>query len=399
MPKPVRKPSRKAKRKPARKPVKGQTIKPSWTMHHGDCLQVTGDMPDECVHSVVTSPPYWALRDYGKDDQHGLEDTLEEWLGVQVAVFEQVRRILRPDGTLWLNIGDNYINGHLVGQPWALALAMKKAGWVLRADIVWSKPNPIPQPAGRRRPALSHEYIFLFAKQTTGYYFDDEAVKEKSESNAKPQGSRRVTYARGTPDEKNHFAVQGTELVPPTRNLRTVWNIPAGGAAGEGHFAAFPERLPETCIKAGTSEHGCCEVCGKPYERILEKTELGEKLLGKEWHDRSDALGRGHRDAPPKVDAALYRTAGWKAGCDCGGGVAPCRVFDPYTGSGTTGRVALSLGRSFTGIELNDDYFKLAQKRLIEGSSRGGQVSDEDLQTRSDLGQVTDLEKSLFGLG
>lgn len=376
------------------KPFRRKRIKPSWNMLPGNCLERMGDIPDGSVHTVITSPPYWGMRDYGVDEQHGLEETLDDWLDVQIGVFEQVRRILRDDGTLWLNIGDNYVGGELVGQPWALALAMKRAGWILRADIIWSKPNPIPQPS-RKRPSLSHEYIFLFVK-SSNYFYDDFAVRERSLHAGLVQKTRKPVYRGKSGARSGGLPSQPT--VPTSRNLRTVWSIPAGGQAQESHFAAFPERLPEICIKAGTSEKGCCEVCGAPWTRIIEKTELGQKLLGKEWHDRSEALKRGHRNAPPKAEGELYRSAGWKPGCDCGLRLAPCRVFDPYAGTGTTGRVALSLGRSFTGIELNPEWYKAACKRLAEGSSRGGVVTEADLETRAQLGMMTDLERNLFGM-
>lgn len=385
MPKPVRKPARKPK-------PKAKHLKPKWKLYQGDCLKVMRDMPDECVHTTVTSPPYWALRDYEHDEQHGSEDSLEEWLRVQVEVFEQVRRITRPDGTLWVNIGDNYVDGELVGQPWRLALALKDAGWILRADCIWAKPNPTPEPGGRRRPTLAHEYIFLFAK-TRSYYYDEEAVREKSIT--KPR-----TYTRGPQQRHRNGDLKPDRIKPetlPTRGLRSVWSIPAGGKGAEGHFAAFPEKLPEICIKAGTSERGCCEVCGAPYVREMELTELGKKLLGKGWHDHEKDESRGQRTGGAKaVSQPLRVTKGWKPGCDCGLGVAPCRVFDPYAGGGTTGEVALALGRSFSGIELTDKWYQLARKHLAAGSSRGGQVTDDDLKVRAELGMMSDLEKKMF---
>jgi site-specific DNA-methyltransferase (adenine-specific) len=392
----------KRKRGPVRKSA--TTHKPKWKLHQGDCLKVMKDLPDECVHTTVTSPPYWGLRDYDDEEQHGLESTLEEWCETQVAVFEEVRRITRDDGTLWVNIGDNYVNGELVGQPWVLALALKQAGWVLRADCIWHKPNPMPEPGGRRRPTLAHEYIFLFAK-SSNYYYDEEAVKEPQAGTAHSRGRKiKLEGATDTLDQGRRGPSLGTSGGPGSateiggRNRRSVWSIPSGGRGKDGHFAAFPEALPEVCVKAATSEKGCCESCGAPLKRKMEKTELGKKLLGKGWHDHEDDLGRGQRKAAPATTEALWRTVGWEPTCTCDVGTAPCRVFDPYAGSGTTGQVALRLGRSFTGIELTEKWYQLARRFLAAGSSQGGQVTAEDLQARAETGQMSALEKSLFDL-
>jgi site-specific DNA-methyltransferase (adenine-specific) len=359
------------KKKPVkkkRKPKKAKLTEPRWNMYQGDCLDKMRDIPDASVHCVVTSPPYWALRDYDVEGQHGLEQDLETWLDKMVEVFNEVWRVLRDDGTLWINIGDNYIDGDLQGQPWELALALKADGWILRSDCVWNKPNPTPEPGGRRRPTLAHEYIFQFTK-TKDYFYDEEAIKEQGKS-------------------------------PVPRAKRTVWEIPAGGAGEEGHFAAFPEELPEVCIKASTSEHGCCVVCGAQYKRKMELTEHGKKVLGKGWHDHDHSevrLHRGQESGVPALKTALRKQVGWEPSCEhTGFERTPATVLDPYAGSGTSGLVALRLGRSFVGIELNPKWYDLARKKMLRGQSQGGRVTDEDLQTRAELGLMTGLEETLF---
>lgn len=342
---------------------------PTWGMIHADCLTAMRDMQNESVHCIVTSPPYWRLRDYDEEGQHGSEPTLEEWLEVQKTVFREAYRILRNDGTLWVNIGDNFVGGAMVGQPWKLAFALIELGFVLKMDCVWAKPNPMPEPAKRKRPTLAHEYIFMFTKtaSTADYFYDAEAIKE----------------------------VHNPSI--PARGKRSIWHINSGGAGEEGHFAAFPPELPEICIKAGTSEKGCCEVCGAPFVRKMELTEYGAKVLGKSWHDHVDDAKVGQR-GPSGLEGALYKTVGWKRPCEHKGfGIVPATVFDMYTGSGTTGEVALALGRSFQGIELKKKWYNLARKRLIRGASKGGRITEDDLRVRKELGLMGALETRLFG--
>jgi len=300
----------------------------------GDVREVLKTLDDESVQCVVTSPPYWGLRDYGVDDQLGLEATPEEFVENMVDVFREVKRVLRNDGTLWLNLGDSYFGGgrgddsklrgshkgqgtydsmksskpdwnkvkglkpkDLVGIPWRVALALQADGWYLRSDIIWNKPNPMPESVADR-PTKSHEYIFLLTKSAK-YFYDHEAIKEKGE------------YPAGTKAAKGSAKRYSTDLVnsrPPEykvydglRNKRSVWKITTKPYK-EAHFATFPEELPETCIKAGTQ----------------------------------------------KGDV----------------------VLDIFAGSGTTLRVASKLGRKGIGIELNPEYIKILKKRCkIESMS------------------------------
>lgn len=217
------------------------------TLFEGDALSVLQRLPDECVRSVVTSPPYWGLRDYGVDEQIGLEDSLPQFLYRLVSIFSEVRRVLTVDGTLWLNIGDGYTSGNrgwrapdkknparamhvrpetpaglkpkdLLGVPWKLAFALQEDGWYLRSDIVWNKPNAMPESV-KDRPSRSHEYLFLFSKAEK-YHYDWKATREPS-------------------------------LEGGLRNRRSVWNVNTKPYSG-AHFATFPPDLIRPCILAST---------------------------------------------------------------------------------------------------------------------------------------------------
>jgi DNA modification methylase len=330
----------------------------------GDALKTLRELDAESIDSCVTSPPYWGLRDYGVDGQLGLEQTPQQFVDNMVQVFEEVRRVLKPQGTLWLNIGDSYVSsggtGHqgkhgdratrthtqrnllgktsgnglkvkdLVGVPWRLAFALQQAGWYLRQDIIWHKPNPMPE-STRDRCTKAHEYIFLLSKSAK-YYFDNEAIKEPSvtaareakwagrksglhsgESHSGSGKSTRRFAVRpagwGTGDQprtaielqqsgthrKETGAAAETYVLSDKRNKRSVWTVGSKPFKG-AHFATFPPALIEPCILAGT---------------------------------------------PP-------------------GGT----VLDPFFGAGTTGLVAKKHGRNYLGIELNPEYAALAHSRL-----------------------------------
>jgi DNA modification methylase len=304
-------------------------------------------LPDESVHCVVTSPPYWGLRDYGVEGQIGLESTYGTYVSTLVSVFEDIRRVLRNDGTLWLNLGDCYagswgaqsrgsdtpgtleggpmlsarqIQAHpkttltgsknrfpglkpkdLVGLPWRVAFALQSSGWWLRSDIIWSKPNPMPESV-TDRPTKAHEYIFLLTKSER-YWYDHEAIKEDAVADH-PSGNgfkrdARISYQNSDGTARGNDE-QWTD-VGGLRNKRSVWTI-ATAPYAEAHFATFPPELPEICIKAG---------------------------------------------------------------CPVGG-----TVLDPFGGAGTTGLVADRLQRDAILIELNPTYAAMADRR-IKGD-RGG---------------------------
>lgn len=291
----------------------------------GDALEVLKTLEDESVQTCVTSPPYFGLRDYGHEGQIGLEDTPEAYVEKLVELFREVKRVLRDDGTLWLNLGDSYGSKQLLGIPWRVAFALQADGWYLRQDIIWSKPNPMPESV-TDRCTKAHEYIFLLSKSPK-YYFDSVAIAEPavtnegrpsgvvrereysydSKPNRNPKAYMRVNAGKAFADAQGKYGA--TRPVGRTcntrtdgmRNKRSVWTVNTKPYKG-AHFATFPATLIEPCILAGASK----------------------------------------------------------------GGV----VLDPFFGSGTTGAVANALGREYIGIEINPAYVALAEKRLSEVQPR-----------------------------
>lgn len=375
-------------------------------IHNVNCIAGMRALADQSVHCCVTSPPYWGLRDYGHDDQIGLESTPEAYVARMVDVFREVRRVLRDDGVLFLNLGDSYaasrggtsmpaetlaggVSGRgntvakrgrqsgytphrdpashglkhkdLVGIPWRVAFALQADGWWLRQDIIWHKPNPMPESV-RDRCTKSHEYVFLLAKSER-YFFDAEAVSEcvaKSTFTRLSQktlddqkGSDRVPWKTNGPMK----AVGSKE----TRNRRSVWTITTKPYKG-AHFATMPPQLASDCIRAGTSEEGCCSSCGSPLVRNVERTRAPTRP-GAETKVAGDSRVEGNRD--PLRHVTKTKTLGWGRTCKCEPFVpVPCTVIDPFAGSGTTLAAAMSLGRSAVGYELNPDYVALAQRRI-----------------------------------
>jgi DNA modification methylase len=225
------------------------------TLLQGDALEILRTLPDQFVNAGITSPPYFGLRNYGIEGQLGLEERPEDYIANLVAVFQEFRRVLRRDGTLWLVIGDSYSRKNLLGIPWRLALSMQADGWILRQDIIWHKTNPLPNPA-KGRCTSSHEYIFLLAK-SEHYYFDYESIMEPA---ADPLLSRRKPRVFGAKnpvgtlrhDTGNTFTDNGR------RRKRDVWSVPVNGKVKEAHFATFPPALIKPCIEAGCPEGGIC---------------------------------------------------------------------------------------------------------------------------------------------
>lgn len=453
-----------------------------WSLAQADAEHLP--LRDKTIQCVITSPPYWGLRDYGVAGAIGLESTLDQYIDRLVAVFREIRRVLRDDGTLWLNVGDSYNSSRtcgtygdqstkgyephgrecaqvinldskqLIGQPWRIAFALQADGWILRSDIIWHKPNPMPESA-TDRPTNSHEHVFLLTKQSR-YYYDAEAVRTKLSKPSTAQGhsgdwakvddGRTKSAHHRTPPSR----MPGYIGPPGGANLRNVWTIPTEGFPGvyccacktfyaddgrklrehmdhEGkrhricrcgvwdrwlsHFATFPRKLIEPCIKAGTSDKGCCPECGMPWLRVVDKerrpTRPGEKTKccgrnSRVYQDRDPAhpeerkLREGNRD--PGRHVTESRTIGWEPGCGCvsddttsplsepdaGRPIpfdpVPCMVLDPFCGSGTVGVVARQLGRRFIGIELNPAYCEMARRR-IENPDPGVPIPDVPDQT------------------
>lgn len=378
----------------------------SWEILEGDAMERLREQEAERFHCVVTSPPYWGLRDYGEPGQLGQEETPQGYVAALVRVFDEVRRVLRDDGTLWLNIGDTYagkevstlgeapkaslrggraydadadhvaernrgtrntVAGGLKAKdlamiPARLAIAMQEAGWYLRAEIVWAKPNAMPESV-QDRPTRNHEMVYLLTK-SPAYFYDATAVAEPAVSS---RGSGNG-FARPEQVRKGGIGQDGRWPPTDTRNRRGVWTIPTRPFKA-AHFATFPRELPRLCIEAGTSEKGCCCRCGAPLVRVTEKVrenasnaaKAGTVIEGKGHPSGQVRDGHDIRNGP-KVSVV---TIGWEPSCGCGADSVPCRVLDPFVGAGTTGLEALRLGRSFLGIELVPKYAKMARRRII----------------------------------
>ena len=244
----------------------------------GDCREVLPTLGAGSVQCVVTSPPYYGLRDYGHPDQIGLEPSVDAYVAEMVAVFRQVRRVLADDGTMFLNIGDSYGSGkQLLGVPWRVAFALQADGWVLRSDCIWHKPNPLPESV-RDRPTKAHEYVFLLAKRAR-YFYDSGAVAEPLVS-TRPSGnkSRLVSGRMGGDHGWNLRPSDERSLPEGGRNKRTVWTIPPQPCK-EAHFAVMPPALVEPCILAGS----------RPGDTVLDPflgagtVGLVASRLGREW--------------------------------------------------------------------------------------------------------------------
>jgi len=341
----------------------------------------------------------------------GLEPTIEEYIEKMVAVCREIKRVLRKDGTFWLNMGDCYAGSgkakgqdhdsenwknckqatsrasdalqlgavmavpsglkpkDLVGQPWRLAFALQADGWWLRSDIIWSKPNPMPESV-TDRPTKAHEYLFLLTKSAK-YYYDQEAVRESFNYPERTYNPYTSSHKTASLAQQGMRCTSGlhdgrTQYGDPQRgrNRRDVWTIPTQPYP-EAHFATFPEKLVEPCIFAGTSQKGCCPKCGAPWKRVLGEATGGTK--GKSWHDHKADWVKGNAKVQSGKDFRGYKPGealGWQPTCKCDLEPVPCTVLDPFSGSGTTGVVAIRHGRNYIGIELNPDYVTMSEKRL-----------------------------------
>jgi DNA modification methylase len=365
----------------------------------GDVHEVLRSFPADYVQTVITSPPYWGLRNYSAGSQEiGSEPTFEQHVDTILDVMAEVKRVLRPDGTVWFNYGDRYNthnsgergkgivsvhretrddwkNGDLIGMPWEIAFALRdQGGWILRSDIVWHKNNPMPESI-TDRPTRAHEFLFLLAKNRK-YFYDHEAIKEpyaevtKAEAKIDYHGQDTKDYSGAGAQSPSSSKRRILESIKngTGRNKRDVWQIPVQPYKG-GHFATFPEALVEPCVLAGSSGGGQCRACGSPYRRVVEREPIPDEIKRKFEDARAKTArdtGRtdGHTNYKPNFRRAT-RTTGWEPGCECGAGVEPQIVLDPFLGSGRAGIVARRLGRSFIGSELNEDYLGQAWGNIL----------------------------------
>ncbi len=358
---------------------------------------------------------------------------MKEFIETLVILFREVRRVLRSDGTCWINMGDSYassVNGRsaadtkatgnddrtfrdkpfstvgnglkpkdLCGQPWRLALALQDDGWWLRQDIIWAKPNPMPESVSDRC-TKSHEYIFLMTK-SEHYWFDAESIREpavngdpnpprgsKGVKGQQNKGNRKTFRGGGTYTNQGAFnnsdcksnTVKGNTQEPVIdRNKRSVWTV-STAQTKDAHFATFPIELITPMILAGCPAM-VCDCCGKPYEREVE-TVGG--TTGKSWvnHDRDSVYGlTRHGSTQPMKDGTYTRVdKGFKPTCSCGTGTTSGVVYDPFMGSGTTALVARSLGRRYIGSELNAEYIKIASDRLRMPMEKRQVVKESNLE-------------------
>ena len=275
--------------------------------HCGDAVEVARQMPSSCVDTIVTSPPYFKQRDYDSDLQIGQEPSIGEYVDRMVELFTELKRVVKPSGSMWIVIGDKYLKGELQGVPWRVCLALKDAGWILRSDCIWHKPNAMPS-AVKTRPTTDHEYIFFFSN-SKDYFYDADAIREPhvtfSEKSKMKGGRSHFGKRGGTPeagknggDNNLHDGRWDQAFHPKGRNKRTVWSISLSKFR-EAQFAVFPEQLVKTCIDASCPE----------------------------------------------------------------GGV----VLDPFSGAGTTALTAKKTGRNFIGIDCNKEFCAMAERRLETG--------------------------------
>jgi DNA modification methylase len=464
----------------------------------GDARAVLATLHAESVHMVCTSPPYWGLRDYGlpptvwggeekcihawgaetvkvSTPQTGLPfagahspeamiTTLENrafsasqgafcahcgaWrgaLGLEpdpalyvahlVEVFRAVRRVLRDDGTCWVNLGDSYSSigwrpggaiavgsagpyvrsdyvvrrgspssnwrtapasmaggsgkrgdsattratelgddpyrlkvKDLIGLPWRVAFALQADGWYLRSEIIWAKPNPMPESV-TDRPTKAHEQLFLLAKAER-YFFDAEAIRERGEMQPQRRLTEQDRRVNGhAVDAWKEPRILRDEVAPDgdgRRNKRSVWTIPSAPFA-EAHFATFPPALVEPCVKAGTSERGCCAKCGAPWRRAVTRVLVATRGQVHP-NTRTDPMDSGSQHPWSGGVYGRYETdtTGWAPTCACAPTPVPCVVLDPFGGAGTTALVADRLGRDAILIELKPEYAAMAERRIRE---------------------------------
>jgi DNA modification methylase len=379
----------------------------SYEVMVGDCLEELKKLPSNHFHSCITSPPYFGLRDYGEEGQIGLEESLDGYIDALVGVCRELKRVLRDDGTFWLNLGDSYNGsggaggdynkgGKKEGQPrykgrdlpdfkrkdlllvpHRVAIALQADGWFVRQDVVWAKPNPMPEPANDRC-ARNHEYLFLLTKQPS-YYFDWVAIQEDAITQANSGRNQASTKHYGEKNGgngglkkfKDKFYSKGQ--FPTKRRKKSVWWIPTKAFKG-AHFATFPPELVEPCIL--TTPTKVCGECGRGYDRVPPSSEV---------MNLDEAKARRSGKSTP--DSMTHE---FEKSCECEtDSTSPARIIDIFGGSGTTAGVAIRSGRDCTLIELNSEYASLIPRRVE--TIVGYKLDEgESMPTSTDFGEWFD---------
>ena len=315
----------------------------------GDAKDVLNQFEDNTFHCCITSPPYWQQRDYFVNGQLGNEETPDEYISKLVEVFNEVKRVLRKDGILWIVIGDTYKksgmkinirNKNIIGIPWKLAFALQENDWIIRTEVINNKTNVIPDGA-RDRPTHSHDYIFMCTKSPK-YFYDYYSSLEDSESQIDTIQRFGAKNQKGTfrHDQERTFEHYGK------RNRRSVWTTSVANFKGS-HFAVFNPELIEPALKASISTKGYCPQCKSPWKRILEKVKT------------------------PANNAKGYNleliTREWQPTCKCGIEEKEVGlILDPFCGTSTTGLVAFKYNMDYVGIDINKDYLEISKSRLKE---------------------------------
>jgi site-specific DNA-methyltransferase (adenine-specific) len=376
----------------------------------GEALEVLEALPKESVSCCISSPPYWALRDYGVEGQLGLEPTFEEYIDRLCTIYDEVKRVLRKDGCVFVNLGDTYNNTNLGSRdvnrwpkqsrndhtpnnrllpaniqvkslcliPQRFAIEMVNRGWILRNVIIWHKPNPMPSSA-KDRFTVDFEYVYFFVKSKK-YFFEPqyEPINCPERLKSRPFDPNNLSRKQ----QHDGKSLRGQGINPKTadatfariaalgRNKRCVWTIPTQ-AFPESHFATFPEALVEPMIKSGCPEF-ICKSCRKPREKVWDT----------DYKKHRPSAGNDSRSRGEDKFTIANQTSGWQGNnliaerteigytdCGCGAEYESGVVLDPFAGSGTTLQVAARLNRNYLGIELNPEYIEMAEKRVLQGET------------------------------
>ncbi len=380
----------------------------SWRIIPGDVREGLRSLEAGSVQCVVTSPPYFGLRDYGIAGQIGMEATPQEFVCTLVEVFREVRRVLRDDGVCFVNLGDSYagsgkgpsnslqpdasqLGARNTGQfasgqaptqwqpiarglkakdlcliPERFAIAMQEDGWYVRSRIAWCKTACMPESV-TDRPTNAWEHIWLFTKSRT-YFWDQDAVRvESAPSSLRRDGLQKTPSPKELMREEAGYQPGLSGAYGQGRNLWSYWLLGPEPLKDE-HYAAYPTEIPRLAISAGTSERGCCPTCGAPWRRTVERTAETyntKEGVAQALRNAGATSGGTERDTLGVTDQVVRSTTGWQPACTCPNHEpVPCTVLDPFVGSGTTLLVAERLGRNSIGIELSPTYVELARKRI-----------------------------------